>query len=467
MLKKFLVLVLLPVALMIGFIACEGPEGPAGPAGAAGNDGQDGSDFQTYSYLGDNANKCGHCHGENAEQWAETGHHDAYADLAADGDENNPYCLHCHTVGWDSPVAFGDTTIATYGPDKSGFDDYWGKEDAESMARMDMLKGVQCENCHGKMGNTIYDHAPINSMATRMEDGVELSLCASCHEGQLEQWKESTHANVIANLDPPVYDTFANEHYAECGAECHTGNGFVAFNDHAYAGVETEKVLIGCAACHDPHSDANEAHLRNVGDYTVLYDVNDAAKMTGKGAGQLCVQCHHARRDAASVESQLTRGSGHIGPHGSPQMDMFLGSGCPEVDTLAGAPVVYDRGQTMGHVVSVAEACVSCHMTEVEEHGRMKRNHSNEPAIETCTTVCHPAATDFDINGRQTEIEGLVADLTAALGDADTGSADGSTREQKLAAYTLAFVNNDGSRGVHNYRYAKSLLTNAIAKLAE
>lgn len=462
MLKKMLVLVLLPIVVMIGFISCEGPEGPAGPAGPAG------SDFQTYSYLGDNANKCGHCHGMNAEQWAETNHHDAYAHLVTDGEENNPYCLHCHTVGWDSPVAFGDTAIAVYGPDKSGFDDYWGKTDAESIERAGILEGVQCENCHGKMGNTIYDHAPINSMATRAEGGVELSLCASCHEGQLEQWKESGHANVIANLDPPEYATFAAEHYVSCGAACHTGDGFIAANDPSYeADAETEPVLIGCAACHDPHSDANEKHLRNVGDFTVLYNVKNAAKMTGKGPGQLCAQCHHARRDAASIEGQLARGSAHIGPHGSPQMDMYLGSGCFEIDSLNGAAVVYDRGQEMGHVVSVAEACVTCHMTEVEEHGRMKRVHSNEPAVETCSAVCHPGEVTFDIHGRQTEINGLIADLTAAIGDADVSNADGSTRNERIAAYTLAFVVNDGSAGVHNYQYAKSLLDNAIALLAE
>jgi len=189
--------------------------------------------------------------------------------------------------------------------------------------------------------------------------------------------------------------------------------------------------------------------------------------MTGKGSGQLCVQCHHARRTEDSVLGQLERGSGHIGPHGSPQMDMYLGSGCYEIDSLGGAEVVYQRGQEMGHLVSVAEACVTCHMTEVEEHGRMKRVHTNEAAVETCALVCHPGEETFDIHGRQTEINGLIADLTAAIGDADVSDPDASTRNERIAAYTMAFVVNDGSAGVHNYKYAKSLLTNAIALLAE
>lgn len=459
MLRKFSVLLVLPLLLFLTLAGCEGPEGPAGA------DGPEGPGFPMYTYLGDNANTCGHCHSGTVEQWQTTKHSNAYATLVESGQENNPYCLHCHTVGFDSPVAYGDTVLTEMGPDHSGFDDYWKGSTAEDMERRDHLKNVQCENCHGAMGPTIYNHQPKLSYGTRVESGEELSLCAGCHDGQIEEWHESGHGTVLDRHGLTI-EEFNDEWNRGSCASCHTAEGFIIANDPDNASMALPEVasMNGCVACHDPHSAANEHNLRTLADVTVLYDQNEAATMSGKGNGQLCAQCHHARRDTENVNGQIENGNGHFGPHDSPQMDMYVGSGCYEI-----VGYTYDRGtDTPGHYGSVADACVSCHMTRVESHGRDHFVHKMEPQLETCTSVCHTDAADaedFDIHGKVTEINGLMGELIAAIGvtPEEIGDPDITTPEQRMAGYAYVFVEADGSHGIHNYRYTKSLLTNALA----
>ena len=60
------------------------------------------------------------------------------------------------------------------------------------------LEGVQCEGCHGPMGDSFPSHKPIISFSTRFEGEGEFrtstSMCWPCHETQLEEWDTSGHA---------------------------------------------------------------------------------------------------------------------------------------------------------------------------------------------------------------------------------------------------------------------------------
>ena len=438
-------------SLPLLFLGCEGPEGPAGAQGPEGDG------FVTYTYVGDNTTNCSGCHDGTVDAWLATGHSGAYESLVTDGVENNPYCLQCHTVGFDATVAYGDTVLTDNGTNDSGFDDYWPAENDMDSARLEALEGVQCEACHGPMGPTIYNHQPEYSFATRFEGDVSLSTCGHCHHSQIEEWAESGHGLALEHHEMTIEDYNAEFNtFSDCWT-CHTSEGFVQWKDPDWVGMERPETasMVGCVTCHDPHSDANDAQLRNLDDVTVAYDAEDAALFTGYGSGQLCGQCHHARRDVANVEAQIADGYAHFGPHGSPQMDMFVGSGSYEIDGYT-----YDRVATHQ---TVEKACVSCHMELIEVHDRDHMVHSNQVTVTPCQG-CHPGLADFDYDGGQTEIMDLMDQLITAIGvPADSlGSATATTPEQRMAGYAYMFVSNDGSYGVHNPAYAASLLNNAI-----
>lgn len=464
---------LLPLTgiLLVGMIilaGCEGDTGPAGPAGPPGP----GAEESDVTFVGGMGADCMHCHATTVAQVLLTGHTGAYEDLGEE-DRENLYCVQCHTTGFDSPVESGDTEITTYGPDEYGYDDYVGVDTEEAAERREMLEGVQCEACHGAMGPEFNMNEPEMSFATRSEGDESLSLCDPCHGTQLEEWVESGHGTVTATIEE-----FNEEHYVgntSCDY-CHTSEGFVRSVDPAYADYEFEEPysFIGCVTCHDPHvgdsGEGNVYQLRTLGavevEYKPGFEPGDpgAPAMEGYGTGQMCAQCHHARRDTENVQGQIANGYAHFGPHGSPQMDAFVGTGCYEIEGYE-----YDDSHIHG---GISNACVKCHMVrEAEIHGESQDHafHNFEPGTGNCEP-CHMDLPDFDYNGFQTTIGEKMDELAEALGYTDAADflenwdsqADGVEVWEREAAYALVFVNNDGSMGVHNPSYTLDLLENAI-----
>lgn len=420
-------------------------------------------DYTAYSYAGNNGSACNGCHEETVQDWMGSGHQLALESLEG-ADADNGYCLQCHTTGWDSEMEFGDTSITNPGPDISGYDNFWQDDSEEGAARRTALAGVQCEACHGSMGPGFYDHDPRISFATRFEDGESLAICGSCHHGQLEEWAESGHSMSIAS-EGGVAEFTSHFGNPSCWS-CHTSEGFIATHDEDWAGAQPGDFatlsMVGCVTCHDPHKAADEgsnpAQLRAgaLADVMVAYQGNDAPRSySGYGNGQLCAQCHHARRDTEQVLGQVENGYAHFGPHHSNQMDMFLGDGSYEIDSYS-----YDRDHF--HNSFNRRSCVDCHFPTVESHGRDHMVHNLEIDWESCD-VCHGNTEEF-VDGIHTEIEGLMTQLLDAIGVPfdSLKSATGSTVEQRMAGYAYAFVNDDGSMGAHNPYYARSLLNNAI-----
>lgn len=471
---------LLVLVAALALMGCEGDQGPMGPEGAEGPQGPPGPPGGTseFTYLGGSGESCQHCHAGTVGQVELTHHSEAYADLAEkQSSADNPYCLQCHTTGWDSPIGYGETEITTYGDDLFGYDDYFGVEGDLAASRRASLEGVQCESCHGPMGPEFNSHRPLISFSDHMVGETSTSLCAKCHGGQLDEWATSGHANVVGG----DIDLFNEEHYAHNSScdYCHTSEGFIKANDPSYADYEfpEEQSFIGCVTCHDPHAGAagsgNASQLRAVGPQEVLYDAatdpGDAERprMEGYGTAQTCVQCHHARRDNANVAGQIANGSGHMGPHGSPQMDMFIGAGSY---VIAGEE--YD---TTHYHQNIENACVSCHMVrETLLHGELQDHsfHSFTPEVGSCnTTGCHTTWTDFTVRdayqattlAKLDELAGKFGFTDWAAFDEGWDSTDAAVEVwQREAAYAGFFVANDGSMGVHNPSYARDLLQNAI-----
>jgi len=115
------------------------------------------------------------------------------------------------------------------------------------------------------------------------------------------------------------------------------------------------------------------------------------------------------------------------------------------------------------HTTVLAEqACVACHVFRtpyLSDESPMKTGHTFQPRLEACLQ-CHAGATSFDIYGVQTEIQGLIDQLQAEISSA--GFNDRSTDSYRNAVFILRAMESEGSLGIHNTKYTRDLLQDAI-----
>ncbi|MCB9761893.1 MAG: hypothetical protein H6739_18840 [Alphaproteobacteria bacterium] len=96
---------------------------------------------------------CVRCHSEQFARWTFTAHARATTTLRLRGDLENPECIGCHSTGYGAPGGFAETdpvTLRAYG-------------------------GVQCEACHGPLG----DHPRDDAVVPRRPD---TTTCLTCHD---------------------------------------------------------------------------------------------------------------------------------------------------------------------------------------------------------------------------------------------------------------------------------------------
>ena len=394
------------------------------------------------SYLGNNPNICGVCHSDKIPGWSTTPHSQAFSQ------ENIPIA---HRVtGWDETL------------DNGGYDDNPGPH----------LENVQCEACHGPIGPDAGNHLYLSSGAMSGQS------CGHCHAEHAE-YSYSGHGTAMERAGG--HEEFNTEWNRSNCWNCHIGEAFIKLWDADWADREVPHLAsqVTCGTCHDPHlwSEENPQQIRTLADFVLPYgseEFPDGYTVTGWGKGQLCGQCHHSRSNRTSLMNTINNGNQRAYPHYSPQADMVAGRGSYEIPGFT-----YDRGNQ--HDFSAApmnNVCVSCHMRTLAtpyEH----TNHNFHPEVESCFG-CHGTPVNFDINGKQTEIQNLMDQLAQMLPTHEQGedghwtiSADTRdttnvwvTRELREAAYAWQFVDHDATLGVHNYNYAYDLLTNAIEYLS-
>ncbi len=412
------------------------------------------------SYLGDNVNRCSHCHQAKVEGWSGTHHARAWDALVVANATDNPYCVQCHTTGYDNIVNF-DGTIAVQGVDNAGYDDYPNPH----------LRNVTCEACHGPIGPDFSSHEPDVHLVVTGE------TCNRCHS-QYEEYEESGHGMAIEHAGG--IEEFNTEWNRSSCYECHISEGFIKKWDPDWAdrAVPVDGYQVSCATCHDVHESAegNPAYLRGLDAFPIIYGgpdypagfevPNEELGILHYGKGQLCAQCHHARRSESNVIGQINNGNAHPGPHASCQADMLIGRGSYEIPGYTyNRESVHQPDVEIGEA-SLADMCVTCHVHTIPgaSPGHDYHGHSFAPVVEACNQ-CHATPSNFDYRGRRTEIQTLMTTLLNMLPNDGTEplfTTGTSTREEREAGYAWYFVINEGSMGVHNYVYAKSLLENAI-----
>lgn len=140
------------------------------------------------TYVG--AEKCGDCHTKAFKKWKRTKHSHAFESLerARKGHKDHGItrvfdaeCLTCHVTGWYPE------NVLRY---KSGFLNQKFAETEEDKRLSPLLRGVQCENCHGpgsRHVELIESEIMDDLIAAKKEMRVTLktakkTLCYSCHD---------------------------------------------------------------------------------------------------------------------------------------------------------------------------------------------------------------------------------------------------------------------------------------------
>ena len=304
------------------------------------------------------------------------------------------------------------------------------------------------------------------------------AFCLNCHNdntmGAIEtEWSNSVHAKG---------GHAARASSADC-ARCHAEEGFIAFTDNpkmAAVGI-TNANQITCKACHnglhvtfDAENDGEDFALRNKGPVEIIIDPGQYIDLNSKESN-LCVNCHQVRTPAPEDENQYnsddelidpagdgmyTITSSHYGPHHAPQGNLIIGK--------AGYQFMGNTDYPISGNTSTPHAqagCVACHMYEATDHP----SHTFAPLKEACAE-CHGAVTSFDIDGVQTEVDGLMAELETLL-EEDGVLVNGSLKtgtyplKQARAYYNFAMIEEERSHGVHNPDYVRALLKNTIEAL--
>jgi hypothetical protein len=413
----------------------------------------------TPYYVGGPSCACHEAANGLVSKWEQTGHAVAWETLQGSGHVSSS-CIPCHTVGY----FVGYDLVPNSG--NSGYDE----------APIEKFENVQCEDCHSPAS----EHIATDGTAPMVVDYNAMN-CGKCHEGThhpyYSEWQQSLHGQALENHGASV--TSCQGCHEGVGAATRLsgdlstfyGSGSVGRPDTSEFALEP----IVCQACHSSHSAANPGQMRTVANVVLVEANGQQPTVSDGGVGKLCMHCHHARH---SAEEQLEFGDAHFGPHPSTQGDML--SGNSGYEGVASAGFVWGRAIHL----YIENSCKTCHL-QTQEYGSEQNpavtGHLFVPTVEACA-YCHgtitdfeeiPASGDFDgdgtVEGLQVEVEGLIELLTEALvaDGLDTvgtdvagalGDTAKSTYTQREAGYNLVFVEDDGSMGVHNPRYAVKLL---------
>lgn len=321
------------------------------------------------------------------------------------------------------------------------------------------------------------DQGPIGPIGPQGPEGPMGELgtqnCFNCHgnsqliTAKLLQYQHSVH--------------YTGGHFYNNGtscAVCHTSQGFL---ERAASGSATVAAPIqdplppNCYTCHQIHRTYTEADWAFTQPNPVTLWVG--GQTVDLGVGNLCISCHQARVATPALPNAATGGTVNItnaryGPHHGPQGLMLPGLNGYE---LPGSMPYENSAHTTLLANNTANACIVCHMGPargVDYGGHTFRVTGADGTLNTAAcSSCHTNANELRTLRDQTQahIEDLMEELRQLL--IARGKLDPNTDllvpgmfegHEAGAFYNYRYVQEDQSRGVHNFKYARALLMNSI-----
>jgi hypothetical protein len=419
--------------------------------------------FNAGTFIGVDAGNCKQCHAGKVEEWAKTGHATMFKDQL-DNKRDGPLgvkthysetCTRCHTTGWYLPPLgtgaagfFEAKTKANWTfPTQKQIDAAWEKTGPSNWdnapAAVKNMANIQCEQCHGPANEHVKNGAKVTAVS--MSNGA----CNVCHAGG----GHHVRGLEILNSKHTTGESFERVYgpARQACVRCHSAEGFVTFvaNPKNPAAWSNEEGAIGCATCHDPHSEANFAQLRVVGKpVEIPFEVKKDV-----GLSAICMTCHNARTNPAdAIKSSF--------PHYSSVAELLNDTGgvtygatvpnSPHSMLVGAAPVPNPayKDQTTAKFLwskvgdnkgNIPGPCVVCHMAaglhdakdpnvyKVGDHSFNTVSPDGKFEYGAACKSCHgevkdfnlKAKADYDGNGKvegvQDEVKGLLNVLWKAL----------------------------------------------------
>lgn len=359
--------------------------------------------------------------------------------------------------------------------------------------------GVQCEACHGPGSAhvALADAAGTNPGSTALAEirgavylGPDAQVCGQCH---------STGSDPATGLpypvgyapgddltDPETYQIAPPDDLAHWWPTGHAREVNMQFSEWLYSGHATSSSYLAeadgadtyCLGCHSGDYRFRETLMPAYDDGTLDGIPPEAITVENAQFGVTCTVCHTLHSDAdfyvtvENINEDLCVAC-HTNP---PESDTIHH---PAQEMLAGVTVIERvEGVASPHYEAAdGPTCFSCHMPEAATEEGLRTTHRLSPVLAagpaddpeaegvciSCCTSCHSDVTadamhDFVRNTRnQTQIR--LDGINAALAD----QAPADTPDWVVEA--VAFVEGDGSLGLHNHVYTERLLNTVEREL--
>jgi len=289
--------------------------------------------------------------------------------------------------------------------------------------------------------------------------------CAACHNISTS---EAVHKSYLFSAHAAGGAVSYAGSRASC-AQCHSNEGYV---DYVTTGVTTDydnPTPISCKTCHDTHTTfdfENEGFdyaLRAIGPVQLITDASYTINYMGTSNN--CAECHQPRRTGPTDNGMgmYEQTSTHWGPHHGPQATVLEGIQGMEIAGSVEYPSVASAAHRTG------ASCTSCHMGATS--GETDGEHTWIPTPTSCTQ-CHSNGIPDGVAGLDDDMHALLLLLEDAgiLHEDENGEVHPLVGTFPIltaeAAWNYLLIYEDASKGVHNPKYSKALITNSLEKLS-